>query len=101
MSDRWLAGCVGEDGRVEERRERAFDRLRAPIGKTSQQRDQHTSRFNKLVAPEIVLSVDERLKTTDEFGSDAECRAAALPLRCSVDRSRDNPGYMPRHAIRC
>jgi len=52
VPDRRLARRVGEDGRVEERRERALDRLRAPIGKTSQQRDQDTSRIAKLVAVE-------------------------------------------------
>jgi hypothetical protein len=59
VADRRLAGRVGKDGRVEKRRERALDRLRAPIGETSQQRDQHTRRVEKLVAAEIVLSVDE------------------------------------------
>jgi hypothetical protein len=101
VPDRRLAWRVGEDGRVEERRERALDRLRAPIGKTSQQRDQNTSRIAKLVAVEIVLSIDERLKTTYHLGSDSECLVAPLAFRCSVDCSRDDPGYMPRDAIRC
>jgi len=59
VPDRRLARRVGEDGRIEERRERAHDRLRAPVGETSQQRDQHASRIEKLVGPEIVLSVHE------------------------------------------
>ena len=59
VPDSRLARRIGEDGRIEKRRERALDRLRAPIGKTPQQRDQHTRRIEKLVAVEIVLSVDE------------------------------------------
>jgi hypothetical protein len=59
MQDRRLAVRVGEHRRVEERRERTLDRLRAPVGKTSQQRNQHTRWIRQLVAIHILLCVDE------------------------------------------
>jgi hypothetical protein len=95
VPDSRLAARIGEDGRVEQRRKRALDRLQSPIRKTLQQPDQHARRVDRLVAFEIVPSVREGLEATKELDSDPHCLHASLALGRALNRSRDDAGDVP------
>ena len=95
----WLARGVREDGRVEQRREGALDRLWSSVRKTSQQRDQYAPGVDRFVAAQVALpsvsawrcrmsAAAMRIASSLRFPSGARSIAlASMPARCRDMRS--------------
>jgi hypothetical protein len=99
VGHRRFSGRVGENGRVEEGRQRSLDVIGRSIGAAAKEGVQHAPRLRGYILVKTDVAEGERLQPAEQGGSQADTLGRPLPLRRRVDGPRQQLGDVARNAV--